>query len=87
MVYRLNAPRIISATFRLQTELSLFLMLDLRASPYSLDSDLYPDNACIQYSPPEGTGPHRYVFLAYLEPEEFAAPTTPAVGTGVALLK
>ncbi|KAG8768137.1 hypothetical protein FRC12_005747, partial [Ceratobasidium sp. 428] len=31
------------------------------------------------------SGPHRYIWLAYAQPSNFTAPSTPAPGSGVAL--
>ncbi|KAG8734437.1 hypothetical protein FRC10_011748, partial [Ceratobasidium sp. 414] len=36
-------------------------------------------------NPPSGSGPHRYIWLAYAQPSNFTAPATPAPGSGVAL--
>jgi len=36
-------------------------------------------------APPSGSGPHRYIWLVYAQPANFAAPSTPAQGSGVAL--
>lgn len=36
-------------------------------------------------NPPSGSGPHRYIWLTYAQPENFAAPSSPAAGSGVAL--
>ncbi|KAG8678685.1 hypothetical protein FRC08_017582, partial [Ceratobasidium sp. 394] len=36
-------------------------------------------------NPPSGSGPHRYIWLAYAQPSNFAAPSTPEPGSGVEL--
>ncbi|QRV91596.1 phosphatidylethanolamine-binding protein (PEBP) family [Ceratobasidium sp. AG-Ba] len=36
-------------------------------------------------NPPSGSGPHRYIWLAYAQPSNFTAPSAPAPGSGVAL--
>lgn len=36
-------------------------------------------------APPAGSGPHRYIWLAYPQSDSFTAPSTPATGSSVAL--
>ncbi|CAE6487260.1 unnamed protein product [Rhizoctonia solani] len=51
----------------------------------TLNSTGSPVVAYAAPNPPSGSGPHRYIWLTYAQPEGFNAPSTPAAGSGVAL--
>ncbi|KEP55015.1 putative phosphatidylethanolamine binding protein [Rhizoctonia solani 123E] len=51
----------------------------------TLNSTGSPVVAYAAPNPPAGSGPHRYIWLTYAQPEGFSAPSTPAPGSGVAL--
>ncbi|CUA73714.1 hypothetical protein RSOLAG22IIIB_01229 [Rhizoctonia solani] len=51
----------------------------------TLNSTGSPVVAYAAPNPPAGSGPHRYIWLTYAQPEGFNAPSTPAAGSGVAL--
>ncbi|KAH7344416.1 phosphatidylethanolamine-binding protein [Rhizoctonia solani] len=51
----------------------------------TLNSTGSPVVAYAAPNPPSGSGPHRYIWLTYAQPDGFSAPSTPASGSGVAL--
>ncbi|CAE6473681.1 unnamed protein product [Rhizoctonia solani] len=51
----------------------------------TLNSTGSPVIAYAAPNPPSGSGPHRYIWLTYAQPEGFSAPSTPTPGSGVAL--
>ncbi|KAJ1310854.1 hypothetical protein OPQ81_009372 [Rhizoctonia solani] len=51
----------------------------------TLNSTGSPVVAYAAPNPPSGSGPHRYIWLTYTQPDDFSAPSTPAPGSSVAL--
>ena len=75
------APVSVSSSRSIQNDLTYGSNNDHTVELFTNSSK--PITAYAGPAPPAGSGPHRYVVLAYVQPTEFAPPASLAVGAGV----